>query len=128
MVMQELLHEASLIRLRLPLRWLTMALEDYGRNGYKGTALAEWMVKAIWEAAALGKITWPDGTVMEVRPREALDAARFIMERIEGSPVQRIEVGLVRTKAKELAEQYGLNADELIAEAERLALPGSKGE
>ncbi len=64
---------------------------------------------------------------MKLRAGDWVEAWRFIFDRIEGPPAQHLELHMVRDAANTLAEQYGLRAEDLLAEAERLALPDGKG-
>jgi hypothetical protein len=111
----------------LPPRWVTSLLEDHGltkpTNAPDAHVYAEQMITRVWEAVTTGQVVWGDGEVMKLRARDWLDTVDFIMTRIEGPPEQKVTLTLVREKAEEIALQYGLSTEELMAEAERLALP-----
>jgi hypothetical protein len=53
-------------------------------------------------------------------PKVMLEASRLVIEYHLGKPVQSVEVNL-RDKAMRVAERYGCSADDLVAEALRLA-------
>ncbi len=115
-------------RFQLPPNWLTVQLEDHGLtrpdNLPDAVTYAEAMVQRVWEAATTGKVVWPDGQVMQLRARDWLDTVSFLYDRIQGPPVQAVNLSLVQDRAVEMAKEYGLNPEELLAEAQRLALPG----
>ncbi len=123
-----LLRKPDPWRFQLPPNWLTVQLEDHGLtrpdNLPDAVTYAEAMVQRVWEAATTGKVVWPDGQVMQLRARDWLDTVSFLYDRIQGPPVQAVNLSLVQDRAVEMAKEYGLNPEELLAEAQRLALPG----
>ncbi len=131
-----LLRKPDPWKYQMPPRWLTVQLEDHGLtrpdNLPDGVTYAEKMIRLVWEAATTGAVRFPnpDGseTVMLLRARDWLDTIQFIFDRVEGPPEQQINLSLVQDKAAELAKQYGLSAEDLLAEAARLALPRGVGD
>ena len=117
-------------KFKLGPRWLTAQIEDVGLTQVDGITLAERMVRLVWEAATTGKVTFPnpDGRplILVLRPRDLLDTWQFIMDRVEGPPTQNVNLHVVQEAAHDIAKMYGLNAGELMAEAERLALSSGK--
>ncbi len=132
-----LLRKQDPWKYQMPPRWLTVQLEDHGLtrpdNLPDGVTYAETMVKLIWQAVTTGVVRFPnpDGseTVMLLRARDWLDTIEFLFTRIEGPPPQDLNLNIVQGAANDLARLYGMNPDELLAEARRLALPdGDKNE
>ncbi len=123
----EILHQKDPYKWQLPPRWLTVALEDRGmarpENREGVSTYAEAMVRSVWEAVTTGQVKWPDESVMKLKARDWLDAVAFIFNRIEGPPPQDLNLNIVQGAVDDLARLYGMNPDELLAEARRLALP-----
>jgi hypothetical protein len=117
---------------QMPPRWLSVALEDHGMtrpaNLPDGVTYAETMIRVVWEAVTTGVVKFknPEGAeyIMPLKARDWLDAVKFIMDRVEGPPTQNVNLHVVQEAAADIAKLYGLDADELMAEAQRLALPG----
>ncbi len=46
----------------------------------------------LWQIAATGKATFPDGTVLEVSPNDYLGVVKFIYQHIDGPPKTNLDV------------------------------------
>ncbi len=61
-----------------------------------------------------------EGNAVVYRTPPDRKACEYLLNRVMGTPVQRTESD-VRKQAEELAEELGLDADELVRTAERIA-------
>lgn len=71
-------------------RTLTAILEKAGNTkhvvGGKPVAAKKLMADLLWEAAATGKVTEPDGTTVTVEMGDRLGIIRFLYQHIDGPP------------------------------------------
>jgi hypothetical protein len=77
-------------------RALTAVLETAGSqtvdvNG-KRVSGNRIVARLLWEIAATGKATMPDGAVMLVSPRDWLDVVKFIYTQVDGPVKQEVDV------------------------------------
>lgn len=77
-------------------RTLTAILEKAGNAkrvvGDKPVATKKLIADLLWEAAATGKVTEPDGTTVAVEMGDRLGIIRFLYQHIDGPPKSEVEV------------------------------------
>jgi hypothetical protein len=77
-------------------RTLTAILEKAGNAkrivGDKPVASKKMVADLLWEAAATGKITEADGTVVKVEIDDRIGIIRFLYQHIDGPPRSEVEV------------------------------------
>jgi hypothetical protein len=89
-----------------------------GRDGVR-LRRDEVLAELVWEAATLGTINMGDGKPRVLGPKEWIDIVKFIYGQIDGPPKQQVDINvLIRREAERLSEQFGLDADDLVREAE----------
>ena len=90
-------------------RALTAILEKAGNKALDvdGTRVAgkRLLAAMVWQLATTGKATFPDGTELQVSPRDWLEVVKWLYTQIDGPP-----------KAEQAIELTGANGQNLVIE------------
>ena len=88
-------------------RALTAILEKAGAKAHdidgKRVAGKRLLATMVWELATTGKATFPDGTELQVSPRDWIEVVKWLYSQIDGPP-----------KAEQAIEHTGAGGRELI--------------
>ena len=76
-------------------RALTTLLERAGSKSLtaagKRTSGKRWLAHALWELVTTGKVTMPDGSAMQVEPRDWLDTVKWLYGHVDG-PARQVSL------------------------------------
>ena len=90
-------------------RALTAILEKAGAKAHdvdgRRVAGKRLLATMVWELATTGKATFPDGTELQVSPRDWIEVVKWLYSQIDGPP-----------KAEQAIELTGANGQNLIIE------------
>lgn len=75
-------------------RTLTAILEKAGGKKLENTSKTHKQLAAelLWTAAATGRVTFPDGSGLQLEAKDWLDVVEFLYKHIDGPPLSQVDV------------------------------------